>query len=73
MISARALAPLVQLLALAEPLRAPDAVCFFAKGAGAESELTEARASWHIEVRRRPSLVDSAGCILEIPEFSRVG
>lgn len=72
-ISARALASLDKLLALAAPLRAPGAVCFFAKGAGVESELTEARASWHIDVRRRPSLVDSAGCILEIPEFSRVG
>lgn len=72
-ISARALASLDKLLALAAPLRAPGAVCFFAKGAGVESELTDARASWHIEVRRRPSLADSAGCILEIPEFSRVG
>ncbi len=72
-ISARALASLDKLLALAAPLRAPGAVCFFAKGAGVESELTDARTSWHIEVRRRPSLVDSAGCILEIPEFSRVG
>lgn len=72
-ISARALASLDKLLALAAPLRAPGAVCFFPKGAGVESELTEARASWHIEVRRRPSLADSAGCILEIPEFSRVG
>ncbi len=72
-ISARALASLDKLLALAAPLRAPGAVCFFAKGAGVESELTEARASWHIDVRRCPSLADSAGCILEIPEFSLVG
>ena len=72
-ISARALASLDKLLGLADRLRAPGAVCFFPKGAGAESELTEARTSWHIEARRRPSLADSAGCILEIPEFSRVG
>jgi 16S rRNA (guanine527-N7)-methyltransferase len=72
-ISARALAPLDKLLGLVAPLLAPGAVCFFPKGVGAESELTRARASWHIDVRRRPSLADSAGCILEIPEFSRVG
>jgi 16S rRNA (guanine527-N7)-methyltransferase len=72
-ISARGLAALDKLLGYAAPLRAPGAVCLFSKGAGVESELTDARASWHIEVRRRPSLVDSAGCILEIPEFSRVG
>jgi 16S rRNA (guanine527-N7)-methyltransferase len=72
-ISARALASVDKLLGLADIVRAPGAVCLFAKGAAVESELTEARASWHIDARQRPSLADSAGCILEILEFSRVG
>lgn len=71
-ISARALASLDKLLAYAAPMAAPGARLLFPKGAGAESELTAARAAWHIDVRRHPSLSDPAGCILEISEFSRV-
>ncbi|MGG7566887.1 16S rRNA (guanine(527)-N(7))-methyltransferase RsmG [Rhodovulum sp. DZ06] len=72
-ISARALASLDKLLAFAAPLAGPNATLLFPKGAAAESELTEARATWHIECRRHPSMSDPAGCILEISEFSRVG
>lgn len=71
-ISARALASLDKLLAFAEPLAGTGATLLFPKGAGVESELTLARAAWHIELRRHPSLSDPAGCILEISEFSRV-
>ena len=72
-ISARALASLDKLLEYAAPIAAPGATLLFPKGAAAESELTAARAAWHIEVRRHKSLSDQAACILEISEFSRVG
>ena len=72
-ISARALASLDKLLDYAAPIAAPGATLLFPKGAAVESELTAARAAWDIEVRRHPSLSDPAACILEIPEFSRVG
>ncbi|GIX12279.1 MAG: ribosomal RNA small subunit methyltransferase G [Paracoccaceae bacterium] len=71
-ISARALAPLPRLLALAQPLRAPGAVCLFPKGARHESELTEARRSWHIDLRTVPSITDPQSRILIIEEVQRV-
>lgn len=71
-ISARALASLDKLLEFSERLAAPGARCLFPKGAGVESELTLARATWHISCSRRRSVSDPAGCILEISEFSRV-
>lgn len=71
-VSARALASLNQLLGFAEKHRKSDGVCLFSKGAKADLELTEATASWHIEVQRFPSMTDSQAVILRIGEFHRV-
>ena len=65
-ISARALAPLPHLLALADRFRAPGAVFLFPKGRTARSELTEARKSWHMEVETLPSVTDPSAAILRI-------
>lgn len=65
-ISARALAPLPRLLALADRFRAPGAVLLFPKGRTARSELTEARKSWHMEVETLPSVTDPSAAILRI-------
>lgn len=65
-ISARALAPLPRLLAWADRFRAADAVLLFPKGRAAQSELTEARKSWHMEAEALPSVTDSAAAILRI-------
>ena len=75
-VTARALAPLSDLLALAAPFLHPatpdvDPVCLFLKGAQAEQELTDARKSWKIAVERFPSLAESAGCVLRIRGVSR--
>lgn len=70
-VSARALAPLDRLLELAEPLTGPHTVRLFPKGAGASSELTDARKHWHIACRSHPSATDPAAVILEIQEATR--
>lgn len=72
LVTARALAPLPQLLALAAPLLAPGGVCLFLKGGSATSELTAARMEWHMEVTRLPSQTASDACILRISDISRV-
>jgi 16S rRNA (guanine527-N7)-methyltransferase len=70
-VTARALAPLPRLLALAAPFMGPGGVALFPKGAGAEGELTEALKAWHMDVRRFPSLSDPSGVVLELSEVAR--
>ena len=73
-ITARALAPLPRLLALAAPFRAltPDRppVCLFPKGAKWREELTETAAAWHISVRCAPSATDPSARILIVERFA---
>lgn len=68
-VTARAVAPLPRLLALAAPLLAPRGTCLFPKGVGAESELTLAAAQWHMRVDRIPSRTDPTAVILRITEL----
>jgi 16S rRNA (guanine527-N7)-methyltransferase len=65
-ITARALAPLNELLPLAVPLMKKDSLCLFLKGQKAEAELTEAKKSWMFDCTRTQSLSDSSGTILAI-------
>ena len=71
-ISARALAPLERLLALAAPFIWPKTVSLFPKGQNVEEELTRATKSWRMEVERIASRSDPAGTILRITEVRRV-
>ncbi|MBN8902810.1 MAG: 16S rRNA (guanine(527)-N(7))-methyltransferase RsmG [Rhodospirillales bacterium 69-11] len=73
LITARALAPLADLLDLAAPLLAPSGTCLFPKGTNASSELTAASARWHMRVETTPSRTGGGGVILRISEISRVG
>jgi 16S rRNA (guanine527-N7)-methyltransferase len=72
-VTARALAPLSELLYLAEPFFKKGAIGLFHKGQDVEEELTEATKSWRIAFRTHPSSTDSRGCILEIREARRAG
>jgi 16S rRNA (guanine527-N7)-methyltransferase len=66
-ISARALAPLGDLLGLAHRLAGPDTVYLFPKGRQAEDELTGARRYWTIrDLDLLPSKTDPAARILRI-------
>ena len=72
LVTARALAPLPELLALAEPFLKNGAKALFHKGRDCDAELTEASKYWRIKAERHSSLTDSLGVILEVSEASRV-
>lgn len=70
-ITARACAPLTELLRLALPFAGPDSRCLFLKGREAGAELTAAAKFWKIEARTWPSRSDPEGQILDIQGLSR--
>ncbi len=70
-ISARAVAPLGQLLELARPHAHKSTILLFPKGINYELELTAAQKHWHIEVEIIPSMTDSSSVILRIEDFKR--
>ena len=71
LVTARALAPLPELLALAAPKLAPNGFCLFLKGANVASELTAATAQWHMRCEQFPSRTHPTGCILRLSEIAR--
>jgi 16S rRNA (guanine527-N7)-methyltransferase len=73
LITARALAPLTQLLEFAAPHLEPHGRCLFLKGARAEEELTEAMKKQSMTIERIQSATDPKGVILSIREMSRDG
>ncbi len=73
LITARALAPISQLLEYAEPLLAQGGVCLFPKGASGEQELTAAAAGWQMVVQRVPSRTAPRSTIFRISEIARAG
>ncbi len=63
-ISARALAPLPRLLALARPFCSTQTVCLFLKGREANRELQAAESEWIFESELVPSLTDPEGRVV---------
>jgi len=72
-VTARALAPLPDLLKLAVPFLAPGGVCLFPKGRDVEAELTAAAAEWHMRVERFPSQTGPGATLLRLSEIRRAG
>ncbi|RDD63257.1 16S rRNA (guanine(527)-N(7))-methyltransferase RsmG [Ferruginivarius sediminum] len=70
-VTARALAPLTDLLAYAAPLLGRDGICLFLKGEGVEQELTRAGKAWKMTLDRIPSRSDRRGSILRIGGIGR--
>ena len=70
-VTARACAPLDELLALAAPIVGEAGHCLFLKGAQAEEELTQAGRRWTMRVAKRGSISDPAGTILIITQLKR--
>lgn len=70
-ITARALAPVAQLLEFAAPFLTPRTQCLFLKGQNVEVELTEAHKMWNMAVERHPSRTDAAATILRLTEVRR--
>ena len=68
-VTARALAPLGQLLAWADRHRGSPAICLFHKGKDWQAELTEATQHWDIECTPQVSVTDSDAVILRIGSY----
>lgn len=70
-VTARALAPLPQLLDYAAPLLAEDGRCIFLKGRTAAEEITTAREKWNFFLEKQSSIADEQGAVLMLKEISR--
>jgi 16S rRNA (guanine527-N7)-methyltransferase len=70
-ITARALAPLHQLVGFAEPFVSGGAKALFLKGQDVEAELTEATKYWNIEPRLHSSRTGGHGWIVELDRIER--
>ena len=68
-ITARALAPLGQLLAWADRHRTDTAICLFHKGKGWQAEVTEAMKDWDIPLQPFTSVTDLDAVILRIGPY----
>jgi 16S rRNA (guanine527-N7)-methyltransferase len=71
-ISARALAPLSKLLALAEPYWKPETLGIFLKGRSGDAEVAQASATWRFDAQVVPSRTESDGRIVCMSNMSRV-
>ena len=71
-VTARAVAPLVDLIALAEPLLKTGAKGLFLKGRDVEAELTAASKYWNIRATLVPSLTDPHGRIVVLDGADRI-
>lgn len=71
LVTARALAPLTELLPLVARHLAPGGAALLPKGATAEAELTAAAPLWTMRVERFPSRTDPAATILRLTEVAR--
>lgn len=65
-VTARAFAPLPNLLPLAAPFIEQGALGLFLKGKTLDDELTQSSKEWRIVADRVPSASDPAGCILRV-------
>ena len=70
-VTARALAPLHQLIAFAEPLMRRGARALFLKGQDVEAELTEATKYWNIKPNLHSSRTGGQGWIVELDRIER--
>jgi len=65
-ITARALAPLPQLLTLIAPYFAPHSTAFLQKGRDSAQEVAQTREFWDFNFHQHPSLIDPQSVILEV-------
>ena len=70
-VTARALAPLHQLVGFAEPFVSDGAKALFLKGQDVEAELTEATKYWNIQPRLHSSRTGGHGWIVELDRIER--
>ncbi|WP_299650784.1 16S rRNA (guanine(527)-N(7))-methyltransferase RsmG [uncultured Tateyamaria sp.] len=71
-ISARALAPLDELMGLAKPHLTNDGLCIFQKGAQWGIEIQAAQKNWRFSYEAMPSKTNSEAVVLKIKDITRV-
>lgn len=71
LVTARALAPLSNLLDLGERFVGPHSICLFLKGKGVDEELTGVEEKWNMTVTREISASDPSGTILRLEHIRR--
>lgn len=71
-VSARALAPLSQLCALAKSHLAPDGAAIFLKGKSGDAEIADARKDWKFLLESHASITDPSAVVLVLKEISNV-
>jgi 16S rRNA (guanine527-N7)-methyltransferase len=71
-VTARAVAPLHQLIGFAEPLLKRGAKALFLKGQYVEVELTEATRYWKIDSHLHPSRTGGHGWVVELDKIERL-
>ena len=71
-VTARALAPLPQLLSWSAPLLNENGTCIFLKGRNHGRELTDARKIWNMRVTLHPSCTSPESRIMKIDEIRHV-
>lgn len=72
-VTARALAPLPELLAYAQRFFGDNTIALFPKGQNLASELTDTHKSWKMIANKHPSMSDPTGIVLEVRELQSVG
>jgi 16S rRNA (guanine527-N7)-methyltransferase len=70
-VTARALAPVTELLEISQRFRTPSTICLFPKGETVQEELTNAIKEWKMTIHQSPSLSDPSGCILRLENITR--
>jgi 16S rRNA (guanine527-N7)-methyltransferase len=68
-VTARALAPLSELLGYAQNFAGPNSVCLFLKGQNVGAELTQAHKCWNIKPSQVPSQTDPSAAIVVVREL----
>jgi len=71
-VTARAFAPLDELLGYASPFMTRGATGLFHKGQDVDTELTMAAKGWTLQYQKHSSLTDSHAVILEVKEIAHV-
>jgi 16S rRNA (guanine527-N7)-methyltransferase len=71
-VTARAFAPLSDLLGYAQRFAGPKTICLFLKGQSHADELTHAQRTWKMNLRKHPSQTHPLGVVLEIRDLIHV-
>ena len=71
-LTARAVAPLTDLIELSKFMIKPNTICLFLKGKSIESELVDLKKNWNMKLEVHPSKTSPDGAIVRMESVTRV-